>query len=135
MPWIKLQKTYKVMDPADFAPLLNPDLVERLRGYFDVEVNEGEKYSPAQLKEALRDKDGVLVAGGEKIDEELLAGLGNLRAVCVSAAGYNNVDVPALTRAGVIGTNAPGPADETVADFTWGSLISIARRMGATLPG
>jgi gluconate 2-dehydrogenase len=109
---------------------LFPDLVERLRGYFDVEINEGEKYSPAQLKEALRDKDGVLVAGGEKINDELLAGLGGLRAVCVSAAGYNNVDVPALTRAGVIGTNAPGPADETVADFAWGSLISIARKMG-----
>jgi phosphoglycerate dehydrogenase-like enzyme len=106
-----------------------PDLVERLRGYFDVEVNEGEKYSPAELKDALREKSGVLVAGGDKINEELLAGLTALRAVCVSAAGYNNVDVPALTRAGVIGTNAPGPADETVADFAWGSLIAIARKL------
>lgn len=108
---------------------LFPDIVERLREYFDVEINEGHKYSAAQLKEALRDKSGVLVAGGEKINADLLAGLTGLRAVCVSAAGYNNVDVPALTRAGVIGTNAPGPADETVADFAWGSLIAVARRI------
>jgi len=106
-----------------------PDVIERLREHFDVEVNEGEKYSPGQLKAALGGKRGVLLAGGEKINDELLTGLSELRAVCVSAAGYNNVDVPALTRAGVIGTNAPGPADETVADFAWGSLISIARRM------
>ncbi|HMH22076.1 MAG TPA: NAD(P)-dependent oxidoreductase, partial [Puia sp.] len=109
---------------------LFPDIVERLRGYFDVAVNEGAKYTAEQLKEALRDKSGVLIAGGEKVNAELLEGLSNLRAVCVSAAGYNNVDVPALTRAGVIGTNSPGPADETVADFTWGSLISIARKIG-----
>lgn len=108
---------------------LSPDLLERLRGYFDVEVNEGSKYTGAQLKEALRGKEGVLVAGGERIDADLLAGLSGLRAVCVSAAGYNNVDVPALTRLGVIVTNAPGPADETVADFTWGSMIAVARKL------
>ncbi len=108
---------------------LSPDLLERLRGYFDVEVNEGSKYTGAQLKEALRGKDGVLVAGGERIDADLLSGLSGLRAVCVSAAGYNNVDVPALTSLGVIVTNAPGPADETVADFTWGSLIAVARKL------
>jgi glyoxylate/hydroxypyruvate/2-ketogluconate reductase len=104
-----------------------PDIVDRLRQYFEVEVNEGEKYRPEQLKEALRDKAGVLVAGGDKIDGELLTGLNGLRAVCVSAAGYNNIDVSALTRAGVMATNAPGPADETVADFAWGSLIASAR--------
>ena len=108
---------------------LSPDLLERLRGYFDVEVNEGSKYTGAQLKEALRGKEGVLVAGGERIDADLLSGLSGLRAVCVSAAGYNNVDVPALTRLGVIVTNAPGPADETVADFTLGSLIALARKL------
>jgi gluconate 2-dehydrogenase len=92
-------------------------------------MNEGTKYTPAQLKEALKDKRGVLVAGGERIDADLLSGLSGLRAVCVSAAGYNNVDVPALTRLGVIVTNAPGPADETVADFAWGAMIAVARRL------
>jgi glyoxylate/hydroxypyruvate/2-ketogluconate reductase len=37
--------------------------------------------------------------------------------------------VPALTKAGVIATNAPGPADETVADFAWGVLITLARKI------
>src|ERR1700733_14462522 len=108
---------------------LAPDLIGLLREYFDVEVNEGPKYEPGQLREALKDKRGVLVAGGEKIDADLLSGLSGLRAVCVSAAGDNNVDVPALTRLGVIVTNAPGPADETVADFAWGALIAVARRL------
>jgi len=43
-----------------------PDVIERLREYFDVEVNEGEKYAPAQLKAALGGKRGVLLAGGRR---------------------------------------------------------------------
>jgi len=106
-----------------------PDIITQLREYFDVEVNDGPRYSKDQLREALRDKQGVLVAGGERIDASVLEGLTQLKAVCVSAAGYNNIDVDALTRAGVIATNAPGPADETTADFAWGLMIATARRL------
>jgi gluconate 2-dehydrogenase len=108
---------------------LFPDVVNHLREYFDVTINEGPRYTSEQLREALRDKSGAIVAGGEKIDDSILAGLTGLKAICVSAAGYNNVDVAALTRAGVIGTNSPGPADETVADFAWGLMIATARRL------
>jgi gluconate 2-dehydrogenase len=74
--------------------------------------------------------DGALVSGGDKIDDDtVLKGLSELKAVCVTAAGYNNIDAAALTRAGVLGTNSPGPADETVADFTWGLMIATARRL------
>ncbi len=106
-----------------------PDVVDRLREYFDVTINEGPRYTPEQLREALRGKSGAIIAGGEKIDDSVIAGLTGLKALSVSAAGYNNVDVAALTRAGVIGTNSPGPADETVADFTWGLMIATARRL------
>jgi gluconate 2-dehydrogenase len=108
---------------------LFPDVVDRLREYFDVSVNEGPRYNSEQLREALRDKAGAIVAGGEKINDAVVAGLPGLKAICVSAAGYNNVDVASLTRAGIIGTNSPGPADETVADFTWGLMIATARRL------
>lgn len=108
---------------------LFPDVVDRLREYFDVTINEGPRYTSEQLHAALQDMDGVIVAGGERIDDPVVLGLPRLKAICVSAAGYNNVDVAALTRAGIIGTNSPGPADETVADFTWGLMIATARKM------
>jgi glyoxylate/hydroxypyruvate/2-ketogluconate reductase len=108
---------------------LFPDVADRLREYFDVTVNEGPRYTAAQLHEALRGMSGAVIAGGERIDDEVLAGLTGLEAICVSAAGYNNIDVAALTQAGIIGTNSPGPADETVADFTWGLMIGTARRI------
>src|ERR1700761_6809546 len=108
---------------------LFPDVVDRLREYFDVTINEGPRFNSAELHEALRGMSGAIVAGGDKIDAQVVQGLPDLRAICVSAAGYNNVDVAALTAAGIIGTNSPGPADETVADFAWGLMIATARRI------
>jgi len=108
---------------------LFPDVVDRLREYFDVTINEGPRYNSVELHEALRGMSGAIVAGGEKIDAQVVQGLQELKAICVSAAGYNNVDVAALTTAGIIGTNSPGPADETVADFTLGLMIATARRI------
>ena len=106
-----------------------PAVVSQLREYFDVTLNEGSRYTAEELNTALRDMDGALVSGGDRIDDTVLKGLSRLKAVCVTAAGYNNVDVAALTRAGVLGTNSPGPADETVADFTLGLMIATARRI------
>src|SRR6202000_1985894 len=108
---------------------LFPDVVQRLKEHFDVTINEGPRYSPQQLHDALQGMSGAIIAGGERINDEVLQGLTQLKAICVTAAGYNNVDVAALTRAGVIGTNSPGPADETVADFAWGLMIATARRI------
>ena len=105
------------------------DVVGRLREHFDVTLNEGPRYTPEQLNAALHGMDGALVSGGDKIDDVVLKGLSQLKAVCVTAAGYNNIDAAALTRAGVLGTNSPGPADEAVADFTWGLMIATARRL------
>lgn len=106
-----------------------PDVVALAREHFEVEVNEGPRYTPEQLKAALQDKDGVLLAGGEKINADILEGLTRLKAICVAAAGFNNLDIDAITRAGIIATNSPGPADETVADYTWGLMITTARRL------
>lgn len=106
-------------------------MVDRLRTYFEVTINEGPPYNSEQLHAALKGMSGAIVAGAEKIDDEVVRGLPELKAICVSAAGYNNVDVGALNRAGIIGTNSPGPADETVADFTWGLMIATARHIVA----
>jgi len=75
-----------------------PDVIAMLREYFDVEVNEGAHYTPEQLQAALKDKDGVLLAGGEKINAATLEGLTRLKAICVSAAGYNIWIYPPLPR-------------------------------------
>ena len=107
-----------------------PDVLERLRGYFEVEPNESdESYCGAALARKLADKDGALLFGREQVDAALLAAVPRLRAVCNNSTGYNNFDLAAITAAGVLATNAPGVSKEAVADFAWALLLAAARRV------
>ncbi|MFP3616297.1 D-glycerate dehydrogenase, partial [Paraburkholderia sp. SIMBA_050] len=77
----------------------------------------------------LAGKAGVLANAADKIDGAVVAALPQLRAVCNMAVGYNNLDVPALTAAGVVATNTPDVLTETTADFGWALLMATARRV------
>src|SRR4029077_3184716 len=41
--------------------------------------------------------------------------------------GYNNLDVAAATKRGVMMTNTPGVLDDTTADLTWSLILAAAR--------
>ncbi|GKS96263.1 D-glycerate dehydrogenase [Acidovorax sp. SUPP2825] len=113
-----------------FARAIFPEVVERLSQHFEVEANPADAvWSPAELAERLRDKDGALTTGSQRIDAELLARCPRLRIVANMAVGYNNFDVNALTAAGVQGTNTPDVLTETTADFGFALLMATARRM------
>ena len=72
---------------------------------------------------------GLLVAGSPRIDATLLAAVPSLRAVCSMAVGYNNIDLPACTAAGVLVSNAPDVLTETTADFGFALMMATARRI------
>ncbi|MDB5054570.1 MAG: D-glycerate dehydrogenase [Bacilli bacterium] len=72
--------------------------------------------------------DGILTAGGY-IDQELLDHAPQLKAVSNLSVGYNNFDLAAMKRRGVLGTNTPDVLDETVADLVFGLILTAARRI------
>ena len=45
------------------------------------------------------------------------------------AVGYNNIDVAAATRLGIVVTNTPGVLTEATADLTWALILGVARRV------
>ena len=65
----------------------------------------------------------------EAIDEELLTACPDLKVASNVAVGFNNIDVAAATRHGVVVTNTPDVLTETTADFAWTLLMAIARRV------
>ena len=83
----------------------------------------------AELLERLTGKQGLICVISEVIDEALLAGRPGLRVVSNVAVGYNNVDVAACTRRGVVVTNTPDVLTDTTADFAWTLLMATARRL------
>ena len=107
-----------------------PDIIDRLAGHADVVRNDDDRiYSKTGLIAGLADKDGALISGLDVIDAGVVAGAGKLRIVSSFAAGHNNLDLPALSKAGVMAANTPGLVDQSVADFTWGLMLAAARRV------
>jgi glyoxylate/hydroxypyruvate/2-ketogluconate reductase len=107
-----------------------PQALAALRAHFEVLDNPGDLIrSRPELLAWLQGCDGVLLAGGERIDDELLQACPTLRAVCNMAVGYNNIDVPACTARGVWVTNTPDVLTETTADFGFALMMAAARRI------
>jgi len=106
------------------------DIVERLREHFAVETEVDDRdWTRAEMAQKLRDKSGAILGLADPVDAQVLAATPLLRAVANRGVGYNNLDVAALTHAGVLATNAPGVLDETVADFAWALMLAAARRV------
>jgi gluconate 2-dehydrogenase len=107
-----------------------PEVLARLADHFDLDVNQAdESWSQGDLIRRLQGKAGVFVTTSERIDAALLAACPQLRAVCSMAVGYNNIDVPACTAAGVLVSNAPDVLTETTADFGFALMMATARRI------
>ncbi|MEP7043125.1 MAG: D-glycerate dehydrogenase [Dokdonella sp.] len=107
-----------------------PDLVARLREYFEVVTTDVvTAYTTEQLAAGLHDVDGVLASIPDRFDAAAIAGAAKLKAVANIGVGYNNLDIAALTRAGIVATNTPDVLTETTADFAWALLLATARRV------
>ena len=106
------------------------ETIQRLAQHFEVESNPSDTvWTKAELIARLQGKSGAFTTGSERIDAEVLAACPQLKIVANMAVGYNNFDVPAMTAAGVLGTNAPDVLTETTADFGFALLMATARRV------
>ncbi|MGE0799421.1 MAG: 2-hydroxyacid dehydrogenase [Lautropia sp.] len=105
-------------------------VVQTLGVHFEVEHNAGDElWDRSELARRLRDKQGLLSAGGVEVDAALLAACPALRAVCHCGAGYNNIDVDACAARGIIVTHTPDVLTETTADFGFALILAAARRV------
>ncbi|MEW6376396.1 MAG: D-glycerate dehydrogenase [Thermodesulfobacteriota bacterium] len=106
------------------------EVVAMVRQHFEVDWNQSETpLSPSVLIQRLRDKMGAIILLTDRIDDNLLSYCPELKIICNVAVGYNNIDLEACTRRGVMVTNTPGVLDDTTADFTWALLLATARRV------
>lgn len=97
---------------------------------YRVDYNDTDTPLPkADLIRRLRGKDALICHIISTIDEEVLAGAPGLKAVCNVAVGFNNIDVAACKKRGVVVTNTPDVLTETTADFAWALLMATARRI------
>jgi len=108
---------------------LSPEALALVPNEVDVDFNGHEHpLSHRDLLARLRGKQGLICQIIDAIDDEVLATPG-LQVVSNVAVGYNNIDVAAARRRGVVVTNTPDVLTETTADFAWALLMAAARKV------
>jgi glyoxylate reductase len=110
---------------------LFPAAQQILKADCEVEYwTSAERISKEELLRRVKDKDGLVCLLTEKVNDELLRAAPKLRIAANVAVGFDNIDLPACTKRGVVATNTPGVLDETTADFAWTLMMAVARRIG-----
>jgi len=67
----------------------------------------------------------------DRVDDEFLDAAGaTLRGVCNVAVGFDNIDLAACARRGVVVTNTPGVLDDATADLAFALILAARRRLG-----
>ncbi len=82
-----------------------------------------------QLARLVSAADGLLCLGADRIDREFLAACPRLRVVATASAGFDNLDLMALTERRILASNTPGVLTETTADLTWALILAVCRRV------
>ena len=110
-----------------------PDVgLEMLREAGDVTAWESlDVPSVQQVHDMVRGADAAITLLTTKVDDAFLDAAGpQLKVVANVAVGYNNIDVAACARRGVICTNTPGVLTEATADIAMGLVLMVTRRLG-----
>lgn len=105
--------------------------LEKLMEQFDVAVNSEDRVlTREELLKGVAGMDAVLCLLTDTIDAEVLEAAGpQCRIFANYAVGYNNIDVAAATKRGIIVTNTPDVLNDATADLAWALLFSVSRRV------
>jgi glyoxylate reductase len=118
----KIVVTRRIPDPA----------LELLREAGDVWVSPHDRpLETAELHDAVSGADVAVTLLHDKVDDAFLDAAGEqLRAVTNVAVGFDNIDVPAATKRGVLVTNTPDVLTDATADLAMTLILAVTRRIG-----
>lgn len=119
-----MKKVYLTYNVPDVAQIL------RKKGC-QVDVNESGKYlTGGALSEIFAKYDGVVSLLHDKISGEVLSAASpNFKVISNYAVGFDNIDVLAAKRRGIIVTNTPGVAGESVAEHTFLLILAVSKKL------
>ena len=84
---------------------------------------------PAELRKRIAGKRGLVCLVTDAVDREVIGAGGDLRVIANVGVGYDNIDADAARARGIVVTNTPDVLTGAVAEFTWGLILAVARRI------
>jgi glyoxylate reductase len=110
---------------------LPQQVLDRIAARCDVTLYDGQDAMPRdQLLAEIAGKTGAVTLLTDRVDEDLLTAAGpRLKIVANYAVGFDNIDLQACTRHGVLASNTPRVLTETTADTAFALMMAAARRI------
>jgi glyoxylate reductase len=105
--------------------------LDRLRESADVWVSPDDRpLETGELHEAIAGADAVVTLLHDKVDDAFFEAAGEqLQVVANVAVGFDNIDVPAATKRGVVVTNTPWVLTDATADLAMSLILMVTRRL------
>lgn len=102
----------------------------RLESRCSVDLYEGPgAIIEEELKRRITGKEALVCLLTDPVTAGVLDAAPDLKIVANIAVGYDNIDVAAAKARGIVVTNTPDVLTEAVAEFTWGLILALARRI------
>jgi D-3-phosphoglycerate dehydrogenase len=109
---------------------LSPAGLKVLEETDGIELDVRQGLSPEEVKEALKDADGIIIRSGTKLTAELLEGQKRLKAIVRAGVGVDNIDRDAATREGIVVMNTPAGNTISTAEHAVTLMLSLSRNIG-----
>ena len=107
------------LDYQTFSPSLDLSALNKVISKFDFHSTT----TPDQVLKHCSTAE-IILSNKVVLDSTTLKQLPNLKLICITASGYNNVDLNAARELGIAVTNVSGYAKNSVAQYVFAQLLS-----------
>lgn len=117
----------KVAFTRQYFPDTGKPLVDRV----DLQLSlADEALDAAGIVDHAKGCAAAVATTGCPFNADVIDQLPELRMIANVGVGYNNIDVAAATRRGILVSNTPDVLTESTADMAWALLLAAGRRIG-----
>jgi len=118
-------KAYKIL----ITEKIEGKWIEKLKSMYSVTYKPELWQYPEKIKKEIVDYSAVIIRNQTKLTKDVINEAGKLKIIGRSGAGLDNVDVDAASDLGIVVINTPDQNSISVAEHTFGMMLSLARKM------
>ncbi len=112
------------------VPLVDPDVgPQALKMLSEVGEVDVRPMMTDQLKDAIRDYDAIIVSVWHRITRDIIDAGKNLKVIGTASVGTDHIDVEYAESKGIKVVSAAGASTYSVAEFTFGLLLMMVKRI------
>jgi len=95
----------------------------------EIDVTFDTELSYEELLEEIGKYDGIILRSMTPLNEEVLSQADNLKVIARAGSGYDNIDVDAASKQGIVVLNTPGQNTISAAEQTMALMLGLSRNV------